>query len=262
MIEYLDPATAAMKEKSSWYSQRLDSEVEIVRWGNFGVPLLLFPTAGGDSEEIERFFLIKVLEPFIHEGRLKVYSVDSINGRVWMTHPSVAHRVWIHKQYDAFVKSEVVPLIRKDCRSDSIEIMTAGASIGALNALISICRHPDIFSRAICMSGTYDIEKWMEGQWFDEFHYYSPLHFVSGLSDDEDQLARLQSRLIVLASGEGENEDLDESWKVANVLGMKQIPNRVDNWGPQWKHDWQTWREMIPKYVQEMLEGLESKSAD
>lgn len=256
MTDYLEPATASLKQVHWWRSRELDEDTQIVRWGNYGVPLLLFPTAGGDAEEVERFYLIRLLAPFIHEGRLKVYSVDSINGRTWIQNPSVPHRMWLQQQYDKFIANEVAPLIRSDCNDDQIEIMTAGASIGAFNSLISICRHPEIFSRAICLSGTYDIQKWLEGQWFDEFHHQSPLLFVPGLPEG-DQLDQLRSRFVLLATGEGENEAPDESWMVADALGQRNIPNRVDVWDATWKHDWTTWREMLPKYVQEMLTTLE-----
>jgi esterase/lipase superfamily enzyme len=33
------------------------------------------------------------------------------------------------------------------------------------------------------------------------------------------------------------------------VLGAKGVPNYVDLWGPEWHHDWVTWREMLPKYL-------------
>ena len=254
---YLDPATAALKNIHRWHSSELQTNAQIVRWGNFGIPMLLFPTAGGDAEEVERFFLIKTLAPFILEGRLKVYSVDSINGRAWLTSPSISHRVWVQQQYDKFITNEVVPIIRDDCNSSEIEIMTAGASIGAFNALVSICRHPRIFSRAICLSGTYDIQKWLEGEWHEEFYHQSPLQFLHGLPEEGDQLAMLRQRFVLLATGEGEAEDPSESWKVAGKLGEKNIPNRVDVWDKNWKHDWSTWREMLPKYVQEMLVGLE-----
>jgi esterase/lipase superfamily enzyme len=250
--EYLDPATQATKHASRWYSHRLGQDVDVVRWGHFGIPLLLYPTAGGDAEEVERFFLVKVLEPFIHDGRLKVYSVDSVNGRTWLTSQNVSHCVWVHKQYDEFIRHELVPLIRTDCRSESIEIMTAGASIGALNALISLCRHPDVFSRAICMSGTYDVQKWLGGQWFEDFYYHSPLMFVPNLPDGS-QLSCLRRRMVVLPTGQGRNEDPGESWKVAHALGSKGIPNRVDMWDESWIHDWTTWREMLPRYVEEAL---------
>lgn len=254
--QYLDAATASLKDIHRFHSNELEMDTQIVRWGNFGVPLLLFPTAGGDAEEVERFFLIKKLAPFIHEGRLKVYSVDSINGKTWITNPSIPHRVWVQQQYDKFIANEIVPMIRKDCNSDQMEIMTAGASIGAFNSLVSICRHPDLFSRAICLSGTYDIQKWLEGQWFDEFYHQCPIQFVPGLPEGE-HLDQLRSRFILLATGAGANEAPDESWKVEHALAAKGIQNRVDVWDGSWKHDWETWREMLPKYVQEMLVTLQ-----
>lgn len=254
-IQYLDAATQSTKKVFRWFSSDLQMETQIVRWGHHGIPLLLYPTAAGDAEEVERFFLIKKLEPFIHDGRLKVYSVDSINGETWLTNDSVARRVWVQRQFDRFIAGELVPLIRNDCQIDDIEIMTAGASIGAFNALVSICRYPEFFSRAICMSGTYDLEKWLDGKWFDEFHHQSPMHFVPGLS--EEHLTRLRQKFVLLATGQGKNEEPGESWKVAYALGQKEIPNRVDLWDHSWIHDWGTWREMLPKYVQEMLLSLD-----
>jgi len=36
---------------------------------------------------------------------------------------------------------------------------------------------------------------------------------------------------------------------MADVLGAKGIPNRVDVWGPEWDHDWPTWQRMLPHYL-------------
>ena len=60
---------------------------------------------------------------------------------------------------------------------------------------------------------------------------------------------------MLLASGEGEAEDIEESWRMAELLGMKGIPNRVDSWGPQWHHDWVTWRKMFPQYLDEFTQS-------
>ena len=256
MSQYLDASIASLKDVHHFQSHELQMQTQIVRWGNFGQPLLLFPTAGGDAEEVERFFLIQKLAPFIQEGRVKVYSIDSINGKTWITDPSIPHRVWIQQQYDKFIANEIVPMIRRDCNSDDIEVMVAGASIGAFNSLVSICRHPQLFNRAICLSGTYDIEKWLEGQWFDEFYHQCPIQFVPGLPEG-DHLNHLRNRFVLLATGAGEHEDPSESWKVEKALASKSIPNRVDVWDENWKHDWVTWREMLPKYLQEMLVSVE-----
>ena len=78
-----------MKETSRWFSHNVQRETQLVRWGTFGTPVLLFPTAGGDAEEIERFLLIDALAPLLEAGRIKVYSVDSIAGAAWISkrHP-------------------------------------------------------------------------------------------------------------------------------------------------------------------------------
>jgi esterase/lipase superfamily enzyme len=46
---------------------------------------------------------------------------------------------------------------------------------------------------------------------------------------------------------------MGETWAMANVLGAKGVPNRVDPWGPQVDHDWMTWRKMLPQYLEEWL---------
>ena len=57
--------------------------------------------------------------------------------------------------------------------------------------------------------------------------------------------------LVHAEYGEGDYEDIGESWRLAQVLGTKGIPNRVDPWGREWRHDWTTWRAMLPKYLNE-----------
>jgi esterase/lipase superfamily enzyme len=239
-----------MKEVFRWVSPHVEQEVQLVRWGTFGAPVLLFPTAGGDAEEVERFKLIYVLQPLIEAGRIKVYSTDSIAGKAWTSKQhSAEYCSHLQNMFDSLVYREIVPAIRRDCNSADIEIIATGASIGAFNAVATICRHPDVFRLAIAMSGTFDLSKYLEGRFIQDFYFASPLHFLPGL--EGSILERLQKRLILMPSGEGDYEDIGESWRMAHVLGSKGIPNRVDNWGPEWHHNWVTWREMLPKYLDE-----------
>lgn len=239
-----------MKETFRWVSPHVEQQVQLVRWGSFGAPVLLFPTAGGDAEEVERFKLIHVLQPLIEAGRIKVYSTDSIAGKAWTSKQhSAEYCSHLQNMFDSLVYREIVPAIRKDCNSAEIEIVAAGASIGAFNAVASVCRHPDVFRLAIAMSGTYDLSKYLEGRFIQDFYFASPLHFLPGLEDPI--LEQLQKRFILMPSGEGDYEDIGESWRMAKVLGAKGIPNRVDNWGPEWHHNWVTWREMLPKYLEQ-----------
>ena len=238
------------KDVERWYSERLYQDVQLARWGHFGTPVLLFPTAGGDAEEVERFHLISALAPLINDGRIKVYSTDSVAGRAWFSgEHSAEYCSKLQNVFDDFIYREITPAIRADCHSDDIEIIAAGASIGAFNAVATVCRHPDAYRMAIAMSGTYDLSKYLDGRFNQDFYFCSPLHFLPKL--DGPLLDQLQSRFILLPSGEGDYEDIGQSWRMAEVLGAKGIPNRVDSWGQQYRHEWETWREMLPKYLDE-----------
>ena len=57
-----------MKEVSRWWSPRLECDVTVARWGHWGMPVLLFPTAGGDADEFERMDVIGALWPLIEAG--------------------------------------------------------------------------------------------------------------------------------------------------------------------------------------------------
>lgn len=246
------PSTIA-KVSSKWWSPRVRKEVLTCRWGHAGQPVFLFPTAGGDAEECERFHMMKVLDPLLSAGRIRVYSSDSVAGRVWTDgESSGAHRAFMQSQYDAFIAEEVVPAIRKDCGDPQATAITAGASIGAFNAVAAVCRHPDLFRAAVGMSGTYDLSRWMDGEHTLDFHYSSPLHFVPQLPEGSPQLEGLRKRFVILATGEGDYEAPWESWQVGQVLGARRIPNRVDFWGESYRHDWNTWRDMLPKYLDEL----------
>ena len=240
-----------MRERTGWWSERLGRDVALVRWGHWGVPVLLFPTAGGDAEECERMGLVGALGGLVEAGRIKLYSLDSVAGRAWLERQDPRWCSHLQNLFDAFVYHEVVPAIRADCRDGGVEVVAAGASIGAFNAVASLCRHPDVFRLAIGMSGTYDLEPWLRGAWCDDFYFASPLHFVPGL--DGPQLAALRRRFVLLATGEGDWEDPAQSWRLADVLGAKGVPNRVDSWGPRYPHEWSTWCEMLPKYLGDMV---------
>lgn len=250
-----------MKATTRWFSERLGEEATLVRWGWYGVPVLLFPTAGGDAEEVERFHLIAAVRPLIDAGRIKVYSCDSVGGQ-WLVSGNGSPRLRARMQdlYQQYVHHEVVPAIRNDCQSPDIDIVTTGASIGAFHALAVICRFPQDFSAAVCMSGTYDIGRFVEGATSKDLYDSTAVHFLPNLNGDT--LARLKQRFVVLASGEGRAEDIGESWRAAHVLGSKGVPNRVDPWGPEWDHDWETWRRMLPQYLAEFSRqgGSEQKT--
>jgi esterase/lipase superfamily enzyme len=197
--------------------------------------------------------MVTVLRPLIEAGRIKLYACDSVAGMALVTSEgNPRHRMWLQNQFHQFVRHEVVPAIRLDCQSEDVEVWAAGASFGAFHAVAVTCRFPDVFTRSLALSGTYDLRRFFQaspGEFTHDFWVSSPLHFMPTLSGYH--LEVLQKRFILLVSGEGRAEDIGESWAMANALGHRGIPNRVDNWGPSWPHDWDTWRRMAPQYLDE-----------
>ena len=240
-----------LKVRERWYSGRVQTEVTVVRWGLVGRPVLVFPSAGGDAEEIERNGLVDACGPLLAAGLVKLYSVDSVAGQAMVAKTgSVEHRMWLLNQFQEFVRAEVVPAIHADLGGHAMDIIATGASIGAFNAVAVLCRYPGVFGAAIGMSGSYRIERFYDEAASQDLYFSAPLQFVPGLSGP--QLDRLRQRFVLLASGEGDWEDVDSSWRMADCLGARGIPNRVDNWGPQWPHEWPTWRRMLPQYLREL----------
>lgn len=242
--------------KSRWYSSRVGCAVNVVRWGTHGQPVLLLPTAGGDAEEVERFHLIRALGPLLQAGKIKIYSCDSVGGRTWFYREgSPEHRMKMQDQFHWFIREEVVPAIQTDCRTDHVEVWTAGASIGAFHAAALVCRFPDVFTKALAMSGTFNLMRFIEAKFpTEDFKRASPLYFVPHLHGRHLDL--LRTRYIHFATGEGRWEAINESRALANVLGAKQIPNYVESWGPDWHHDWETWRAMMPRILGKWTEGI------
>ena len=250
------------KIATSWYSARLDKEVNVVRWGEVGTPVLVFPTAAADAEEIERFHLIDAVSELLEAGRIKLYSIDSVAGQAWLTESSdIPTAADVQNRFDAFIYEEVVRAIRTDCNDPDVEIVATGSSIGAFNALAAICRHPDVFRAAICMSGTYGLEKFLKGEKTRGYIDCSPLEFLPELPEGE-QLDKLRERFVLLTHGEGKWEEPAQSWRAAQALGARGIPNRVDAWGEEWNHDWPTWRKMLPQYLEELIPAGVEESTD
>ncbi|MGD0241281.1 MAG: hypothetical protein ABSB59_13260 [Streptosporangiaceae bacterium] len=240
-----------LRVRERWHSSRLQLDITLVRWGVVGVPVLVFPSAGGDAEEIERQGLVNACGPLLAEGRIKIYSVDSVAGHAMVTKTgSPEYRLWLLNQFHECVRWEVVPAIHADLGGQAMDVIAAGPSIGAFNSVAVLCRYPDVFGAAIGMSGSYNIDRFYGGAWSQDLYYAAPLQFLPGL--DGTHLDRLRQRQVILASGAGDWEDVGSSWQMAGALGGKGIPNRVDDWGPQWPHEWHTWREMLPQYLREL----------
>jgi esterase/lipase superfamily enzyme len=222
----------------------------MARWGHFGTPVLIFPTAGGDFEEIERFQLVAVLDGLIDGGRIKVYSVDAVAERAWLAaNTSPQECISLQERYDSFLYEDVLQRIRSDCQNDRIEPILVGASLGAAAAVSTLCRHPDSFRAAIGLSGVFgsacECSHGSRPSGREEAGYLATL--------TGPQLERLRQRAIILGCGAGDYENPADSKRLADALGSKGIACRFDLWGPTHGHTWSTWRDMLPRLLAEQI---------
>jgi len=119
-----------------WYSERLRRPIGLARWGSAGCPVLVFPTAGGDADDIERNGLIGACWPLIESGRVTIWSCDSVAGRAMLEREgSPEHRMELLDRFQQCVVAEVVPAVRADLGGADVPIVVAGASLGAFHAV-------------------------------------------------------------------------------------------------------------------------------
>jgi esterase/lipase superfamily enzyme len=248
------------KQAWTWTTPRLPQPARMARWGHFGAPVLIFPTAGGDFEEIERFQLVAALGGLIDGGRIKVYSIDAVAVRAWLAATtSVRECVSLEERYDTFLYEEVLQRIRVDCQDDHLEPILVGASLGAATAVTTLCRHSDSFRAAIGLSGVYGgrAHLWREccaaspQAALSDTVWLSPIAYVATLGGP--QLAQLKRRRITLGSGAGDYENPADSRQLADAFGSKGIACRLDLWGPARGHTWSTWRDLLPGLLAEQL---------
>jgi esterase/lipase superfamily enzyme len=232
-----------------WHSPRLGLDLPIVEYGTQGHPLLLYPTAQADFLENERFFLIKAIEPHIFAGRVRVFSIESINRHAWMNdslHPLESARR--QALYSEYVEEEVVPHIRRMCGHDA-RIAVSGASFGAFHAANQFFRRPDLFDTLIAMSGFYDLEPgYTEGHMNDDIYFNNPVSYLANMNGRDVDILRHDCQIHIV-TGRGAYEAPHRSEQLSGVLAKKDIPHGLDMWGFDVNHDWPWWRKMLDHYV-------------
>jgi esterase/lipase superfamily enzyme len=226
----------------------------IAVYGDFGMPLLLFPTAAADFEEYERFYVIDTIAPHIESGKVKVFSINSINRDSWLNdHVHPGHAAYVTSQYDKYISQEVVPFIQNHCRTPGIGVAASGASFGAFHAANIVFKHPDQFKTLIGMSGFYDLRSYFQGYYDDNCYFNNPADYLPRLSDPYF-LGKLRHDVrIIIVTGQGSYEAPDASRRISHILDQKDIPHVLDLWGYDIPHDWPSWRMMLKYYVPKLF---------
>ena len=240
------------RHTTQWFSHNLGMEMPLVAYTNgtrAGFPVLMFPTAAADYLEYERFQLVDALKHHVEAGRIRLYSINSVNRYSLLNEAAPPHvKAELLARYDRYVTGEVLPLIRQDAGDDAVRPLTTGASLGAYLAANAYFRHPDQLAGTIAMSGSYDVRNYFRGYFDDNVYFNNPMQYLPNLHDDY-YLPRLQQAdHVYILTGQGAYEAPERSRQLAGVLNSKGIPHTLDVWGHDVDHDWPWWRRMLDYY--------------
>lgn len=242
------------RRTTAWYSQNLGMEMPLVAYGHAGYPLLMFPTAAADYLEYERFHLVDAIKPLIEAGRVRAYSINSVNRYSLLNEQaSPPWKAELLTRYDRYIVDEVLPLIRNDANDSAARPITTGASLGAFLSANAYFRHPDLLRGVIAMSGSYDIRSYLRGYTDDNVYFNNPMDYLKNLNDDYHLPLLKRADSIYILSGQGAYEAPERSRQLSELLNSKGIPHTLDLWGHDVNHDWPWWRKMLPYYLDKLF---------
>ena len=242
------------RRTTAWYSPSLMMEMPLVAYGHAGYPLLMFPTAAADFLEYERFYLIQSIQHHIEAGRVRAYSINSVNRYSLLNDKAPPPlKAELLARYNRYVTEEVIPLIRNDTGDSGARPLTTGASLGATLAANTYFRRPDLFRGTIAMSGSYDIRAYFDGYHDDNVYFNNPASYLPNMNDGHFLPLLRHADAIVIVTGQGRWEAPERSRDLSRILTSKGIPHMLDIWGYDVDHDWPWWRKMLPYWLDKLL---------
>ena len=233
------------REYHRWHSPSLGRDMELLWYGHYGRPLLAFPTSLGSCSQNEDMGLFRSMTDKIDDGQVQVCCVDAIDGECWYNddaHPG--WKAYRYTQFDRYLIDEVVPMIREKAGRD--DLITFGASSGALHAVNFAGRHPEAVSRVISFSGLYDTHNFLHGYWDDNCYFSCPAAYFPNLPPHE--VDRMRHIGWVIATGEHDHL-VQTNRDFAAMLAGKGLNVHAEFWGGVFGHDWPHWSEHLRRFV-------------
>jgi esterase/lipase superfamily enzyme len=233
------------------WSPAIGGEGEVIVYGHWGRPLLVFPSQQGPAWQYEERGMIDAIAHLIEGGRVKVYAVDSFDSGSWYREDlPLEDRARLHGLYEDWLLNQVVPFVQGD--SNTAEIAVTGVSFGAYHAANFALRRADLFPLAICQSGVYDVSVVGWGERGDAVYFNNPMDYVSHLHGDHLEWLRGRVSLLLLC-GSGQWEDttgaLESTRAFAGLLAATGLRHELDVWGPEFPHDWPAWRAQLAHHL-------------
>jgi len=233
------------RDYHNWYSPRLDRHMELLVFGSGGLPIVVFPTERGRFYDYENNGMIQAVAGPVEAGRLQVFCIDSVDTESWLNRAVHPHeRLARHLAYESYVLYEVAPLMKK--LSGAAQIGATGCGLGGYHAFNFAMKHPDLTSASISMSGCFDMRRFMDGFYSNEFYFNNPFDYLPNMRDTWF-LERYAKMRFILAVGDHDIY-LAENVRMKEILSKREISCWLDVWESEETHDWPLWQRMAVKF--------------
>lgn len=225
----------------SRWSRALGREMELLRFGHAGRPVIAFPTSMGRFYQWEDFGLVGTMATRLAAGELVLWCLDSVDAESWYAEDrQPPDRVERHLEYERYVLEEVLPDVEDPP-------LLAGPSFGAFHAVLFCLRQPERFAGWIALSGVFDNSRWLDGYHSEETYFTNPLAFLPSLTDERylGPLRAMDRRVVATGT---DDANAGDSVRLAELLRGRDVEVRLDLW-PGWQHDWPYWQRMLDAYL-------------
>lgn len=241
------------------FSHKLGREMEYKVYGHKGKPVLVFPTSNGRFYQYEDSGMILALQWYIDEGKIQVWTVDGIDEETFFSnHWDNIGKMARHEQYFDYINEEIIPSIlyksKQNNNGDDQKLVITGCSMGAYHAANFYFRYPWFVDTVIGLSGVYSTDYFFGNYRPTEIYLNSPIDYLKN-NNDVYYMDRFRHSRLIFCCGQGcyENEMLDETYKLQDVLNQKGIPAWFDFWGKESVHDWPWWHRQINYFFGEIV---------
>jgi esterase/lipase superfamily enzyme len=233
------------RDYHKWYSPRLDCHMELLTFGDAGLPVVVFPPERGRFFDYEDHGMVQALSGKIEGGQLQLFCVDSVDAESWLNRAVHPHeRLARHLAYESYILYEVAPLMKK--LSGAAQIGASGCGLGAYHAFNFAMKHPDLTASLIAMSGCFDMRRFMDGFNSNEFYLNNPVDYLPNMNDPWF-LERYAKMRIVFGAAD-RDICLAENVRMKEILLKRGIPCWLDVWGDEESRGWPLWQRMAVKF--------------
>lgn len=231
------------REYHKLFSTILQQDIELLRFGDWGQPIITFPTSKGMFYDFENFGMIDVLAPLIKAKKIQVFCVQTIDKETLYNEAlKLPYTISKYKElcdqislkqskYYSFIGEELFSWIKNIIGATELPILL-GCSFGALHAVNIAFRYP--VQEVIGLGGAYRLLG-------TNFMHFNPIYYVNNSNYFPELISKINTK-FTLGCGKNDFVYLGHHKPFAEVLEGKYVIKNYENDGD---HSWETWKTFL-----------------